>query len=89
MDQSCCENFHTNTNVSTIREVFDYIRRFKNHLFVLKIEDNLFKESLFTTFIKDLVRLHEAGIKLIVIPGTRNTINRNLKNANIDTKFIN
>ncbi|SLM31508.1 Amino-acid acetyltransferase [Desulfamplus magnetovallimortis] len=75
-------------SVSTIREVFDYIRRFRNHIFVLKIEDILLDDPLFPSLMKDLIRLHEAGIKIIIIPGTRATIERNLKQAGLKTTLV-
>ena len=76
-------------NVNVIRDVFDYLHRFNGHTFVLKIEDSLVSHSCFSLLIKDIIRLHENGIKIIIVPGIRDTIERNRKQAGLKTKFIN
>lgn len=76
------------TGVSAIREVFDYIRRFKGHIFVLKIEDSLTHHPLFPLFMKDMIRLQETGIKIVLVPGIRDTIERNRKQAGFETQFV-
>jgi hypothetical protein len=47
-----------------IRQAFGYIDRFKNELFVIKIDDILISNPLFPILIKDLVLLHRMGIVL-------------------------
>ncbi len=82
------QRYADQASVSTIREVFDYIRRFKNHIFVLKIEDTLIEDPLFPSLMKDLIRLHETGIRIIIIPGTRATIERNLMHVGVTTIIV-
>lgn len=72
---------------SFIREVFSYITRFKGQLFVLKIEDSLMNHPLFPVLIRDISFLHKAGIKILIVPGTRNSIDAQLKAWNIDFTF--
>lgn len=82
------QRYADQASVSTIREVFDYIRRFRTHIFVLKIEDILIEDPLFPGLMKDLIRLHEAGIRIIIVPGTRYTIERNLNSAGLTTSLV-
>ncbi|MDR1759345.1 MAG: amino-acid N-acetyltransferase [Fibrobacter sp.] len=72
---------------SFIREVFSYIHRFKGQLFILKIEDSLMNHPLFPVLIRDIIHLHRAGIKVVIIPGTRKSIDDQLKVWNIDSSF--
>jgi amino-acid N-acetyltransferase len=74
--------------VNAIREVFTYIRRFQSKVFLLKIEDSLLEHSYFPLLMKDIVQLHHSGIKIIIVPGTRYTIDKHLKNADEETEFF-
>ena len=62
-----------------IREVFGYITRFKGQLFILKIEDSLMDHPLFPVLIRDITLLHKIGVKILIVPGTRKSIDRQLK----------
>lgn len=70
-----------------IREVFSYISRFKGQLFVLKIEDSLMDHPLFPVLIRDISLLHKLGIKVLIVPGTRKSIDRQLKAWEIESEF--
>lgn len=72
-----------------IREVFGYISRFKGQLFVLKIEDSLMNHPLFPVLIRDITMLHKLGIKVLIVPGTRHSIDMQLKAWDIEYKFHN
>jgi len=72
---------------SSIREVFSYISRFKGQLFVLKIEDSLLDHPQFPVLIRDIAQLHQAGIKVLIVPGTRRSIDRQLAAYEVDTTF--
>jgi len=63
-----------------IREVFGYIHRFKGQVFVIKINDDILDEPLFSLLIRDIVLIHQMGIKIILVPGTKNSINKVLAN---------
>ncbi len=73
-------------SVNTIRDVLAYIRRYKGKTFVLKIEDSLIPHPLFPLLMKDVVHLHDTGIRIIIVTGTRATIERHLKTAGIQTQ---
>ena len=72
-----------------IREVFTYAHRFKSAIFVLKIEDELLADPLFPLLIKDISLVNKMGIKIIVIPGIRSSIEKWLAKENIKTQFNN
>lgn len=75
--------------ISTIREVFGYIARFKGQLFVLKIEDALLEHPLFPVLIRDIAQLHKIGIQILIIPGTRKSIDQKLNTYGFPTLFHN
>ena len=70
-----------------IREVFGYMDRFKGQLFVLKIDDGLMDHPLFPVLMRDIALLHKAGIRIIIVPGTRNSIDAQLKAWELESKF--
>ena len=72
-----------------IREVFGYMDRFKGQLFILKIDDGLMDHPLFPVLMRDIALLHKAGIRIIIVPGTRNSIDAQLKAWEIESKFHN
>lgn len=72
-----------------IRQAFGYIDRFKNELFVIKIDDNLISNPLFPILIKDLVLLHRMGIRIILVPGARTRIDEILQTYNVSCSTIN
>ncbi len=75
--------------VNAIREVFSYIKRFKNRVFLIHIDDCLRDTSLFPMLMKDIVELHKVGVKVLIIPGTRETINKHLTQYEIESSFHN
>ena len=72
-----------------IREVFGYMDRFKGQLFVLKIDDSLMDHPMFPVLMRDIALLHKAGIRIIIVPGTRNSIDAQLKAWDLETDFCN
>ena len=72
-----------------IREVFGYITRFKGQLFILKLEHSLLDHPLFPVLIRDIPLLHKLGVKILIVPGTRKSIDRQLKAWEISSEFHN
>ncbi|MDR2578103.1 MAG: amino-acid N-acetyltransferase [Chitinispirillales bacterium] len=72
-----------------IRQAFGYINRFKNEIFVIKIDSALSASSLFPVLVKDLVLLRRMGIKIVLVPGARARINEVLSAYNIECSFSN
>ncbi len=77
----------TNYSTNLIREVFGYTSRFKSQIFVLKIEDDLLSDPLFPLLIQDMSLVNRMGVKVIVVPGVRHSIQEWLKKENIETRF--
>jgi len=82
------QRYADRASVNTIREVFDYISRYRGKTFVLKIEDSLIGHPLFPLLMKDIIQLHDIGVQLIIVTGTRATITRNLETAGIESTFV-
>jgi len=82
------QRYADRAGVNTIREVFDYIRRYRGKTFVLKIEDTLIDHPLFPLLMKDIVQLHDIGIHMIIVAGTRATIEQHLAKTNCHTKVV-
>jgi len=82
-------NAKNNALASAIREVFSYISRFKGQLFILKIEDSLLDNPAFPVLVKDIAQLHFVGIKVLIVPGTRSSIDRQLEAYKLKTDFHN
>jgi len=64
----------TTEPVDQIREVFSYLERFKGCLFVFKIDYAIVDHPLFPLLIRDLVRLHRLGIRIVLVAGARQRI---------------
>ena len=58
-----------------IRDVIRYIKRFKNALVVIYIDDKLIDIPHFLNHIRDICFIHEAGLKIILVPGASKKIN--------------
>ena len=73
-----------------INEVSKYIEKYKNDLICLKYSGNIFlRREIFNNFIEDLSILNKLGLSIIVVHGGGPRIERELKKASIQTKFIN
>jgi amino-acid N-acetyltransferase len=89
MNTQLPQRYANRASVNTIREVFEYISRYKGKIFVLKIEDTLIGHPLFPLLMKDIAQLHDIGIHLIIVTGTRATIEKHLAKAKHDTRVVN
>jgi len=71
-------------------EVSKYIEKYKNDLIVIKYGGNvLIDRNIFNSFIQDISILNKLGLSIIVVHGGGPRIERELKKADIQTKFIN
>ncbi|HEX2958984.1 MAG TPA: amino-acid N-acetyltransferase [Chitinispirillaceae bacterium] len=75
--------------VGIIRQAFGYIDRFKDQIFVIKIDGTLIENQFFPIMIKDIVLLHHMGIRVILVPGARNRIDEVLATYKIECPTIN
>lgn len=82
------ENF-IHEKAERIRDVIRYIRKFKNALVIIYIDDSLIDSPLFTSHIRDICFIHEAGLKVIMVPGASKRINEVLSSAGITWNILN
>jgi amino-acid N-acetyltransferase len=75
--------------VGIIRQAFGYINQFKDQIFVIKIDGTLIANQFFPILIKDIVLLHDMGIRVVLVPGARNRIDEILATYKIDCPTIN
>ncbi len=68
-----------NRELDIIRESLGYAHRFRGRLFVLHIELPVIENQFFPIFIKDIATLHQSGIRMVLVPGTREKVNRILE----------
>ena len=73
--------------VDLIREVFAYTERFRGSTFVIKISNRIIDHPNFSQHVRDLVLLHKAGIRTVLVPGARNRIDEILKHFDVEDHF--
>jgi len=74
--------------VEVIRETFGYINRFKDKTFVIKLDDSLSSHALYPLLIRDIVHLHQAGIRIVLVPGAKTRIDEILATYKIPCKTV-
>ncbi len=77
------ESITVHDKAERIRDVIRYIRRFKNATVIIYLDDKLIDSPIFLSHIKDICLIHEAGLKVIMVPGASKRINEILTNAGI------
>jgi amino-acid N-acetyltransferase len=81
-------NTQLREQVDLIREVFMYTRKFRQATFVFKIDDSLIDDPAFPSLVKDIALLHHNGIRIALIPGAVNHIDKILSQYGIETKKV-
>ena len=66
-----------------IRDVIRYIKRFKNATVVIYLDDDIIDSPLFVSHIRDIALIHQAGLRVIIVPGARKKIDAVLSQNNI------
>ena len=69
-----------------IRDVIRYIKRFKNAVVVIYIDDRIIDSPLFSSHISDIALMHEAGLNVLIVPGAKRRIDDVLSEAGISWK---
>ncbi|MBP5284334.1 MAG: amino-acid N-acetyltransferase [Treponema sp.] len=57
-----------------IRDVIRYLKKFKNAAVVIYIDDRIIDSTLFSSHIHDIALIHQAGLKVIIVPGAHKRI---------------
>lgn len=76
-------------NAERIRDVIRYIKRFKNAAIVIHIDNEIMDSPLFVSHIRDIAMIHQAGLKVIIVPGARLKIDEILSKNNIKWSYKN
>jgi len=71
-----------------IREVIRYLQKFKNTTSVIYLDETIIESPLFSSHMRDIALLQEAGLKVVIIPGARTRIDDVLKSAKIEWNYI-
>ncbi len=77
----------TEKKANSIRGVIRYLQKFKNALVVIYLDEYIIDSPLFSSHIRDIALLHEAGLKVVIIPGARKRIDQVLKASNISWTY--
>ena len=70
-----------------IRDVIRYLQKFKDALVVIYLDDKTIGSPLFSSHIRDIAMLHQAGLKVVIIPGARTRIDEVLGDAKIEWTY--
>jgi amino-acid N-acetyltransferase len=73
----------------SIRSVLRYLDRFKNAVAVIYLDDRILDSPLFTSYIRDIRLIHQAGLQVLIVPGARKRIDEVLIASNIPWKMHN
>ena len=77
----------TSKKAENVRDVIRYLQKFKNALLVIYLDDKTIGSPLFSSHIRDIALLHQAGLKVVLIPGARRRIDEILDNAKIKWSY--
>ena len=72
-----------------IRDFIRYIKRFKNASIVIHIDNEIIDSPLFVSHIRDIAMIHQAGLKVIIVPGARIKIDNILSQNKISWTYKN
>jgi amino-acid N-acetyltransferase len=75
-------------HVETIREVFSYLKQFRSTTFVVKIDFTVLNDALFSSLVKDLAILYQAGISIAVVPSAKERIDEVLRTYSLSSTFV-
>ena len=77
----------TSKKAENVRDVIRYLQKFENALLVIYLDDKTISSPLFSSHIRDIALLHQAGLQVVLIPGARRRIDEVLNNAKIKWSY--
>ena len=77
----------TSKTAESVRDVIRYLQKFKNALVVIYLDDKTIESPLYSSHIRDIGLLHEAGLQVVIIPGARRRIDEVLSGKNISWSY--
>ena len=78
-----------NKKAQQIRDVIRYLQKFNHAIVVIYIDDEIINSSLFSSHMRDISLLHQAGLKVVIVPGSRKRIDQILTESNISWTYNN
>ena len=78
-----------NQKAQNIRSVIRYINKFKNAVLVIYLDDEVINSPLFSSHIRDIAIIHQAGIKVVLVPGSKKRIDQVLTDFNFSWNYKN
>lgn len=79
----------TTKKANNIRDVIRYLQKFNNALVVIYLDEKIIESNLFSSHIRDIALLHQAGLQVVIIPGARKRIDDVLTASNIKWTYHN
>lgn len=70
-----------------IRNVIRYLQKFRNAVSVIYLDDRTIGSALYSSHIRDIALLHEAGLKVVIVPGARSRIDEVLLGKQIEWHY--
>jgi amino-acid N-acetyltransferase len=83
------EDNSRNQQAQRIRDVIRYIQRFKNAVVVIYLDDEIIDSTLFSSHIRDISLIHEAGLQVLIVPGAHKRIDQILSSSGIEWSYKN
>ena len=80
-------NQTANKKAENVRDVIRYLKKFHNALIVIYLDDKTIGSALFSSHIRDIALLHQAGLKVVIIPGARARIDEVLQGEKIEWTY--
>ena len=78
-----------NQKAQNIRSVIRYINKFKNAVLVIYLDDEVINSPLFSSHIRDIAIIHQSGIKVVLVPGSKKRIDQVLTDFNLSWNYKN
>ena len=78
-----------NQKAQNIRSVIRYINKFKNAVLVIYLDDEVINSPLFSSHIRDIAIIHQAGIKVVLVPGSKKRTDQVLTDFNLSWNYKN
>ena len=78
-----------NKKAQHIRDVIRYLQKFNNATVVIYIDDEIINSPLFSSHMRDISFLHQAGLKVVIVPGSRKRIDQILSESKISWTYKN
>ena len=80
-------NMSNSKKAESIRDVIRYLKKFMGAVVVIYLDDKTISSPLFPLHIREIALLHQAGLKVVIIPGARQRIDQVLSSEGIEWSY--